>query len=211
MKNYIIFLTTLLFCCISCNDHEIRGDEPITEADLFLASDEFKQFEQVIINDSRITRNALMALTVEEREQYFSLMKKATPNITNVEYDSIVAEIKRITGIDTDARLRKLHNAKIRLFSKTTFSKTDLLKAMQRQCLNIKNITLTRSTDEINSSDCLHSCENIYAAVYRMCDSTDGYGPGLVLNEEDYKIWYQTRYCEMQAMEAFDECAVGCQ
>lgn len=127
--------------------------------------------------------------------------------MTDDDYNYIVSEIQQLTGINTDARLRKLHEARVKLLSNVTFSKQDLLKAMQRHCLNRKPIALTRSIEEVSREECLHTCENIYASVYSQCDPTNGYGSG----HYDYGLWCQTRYCEMLASEAYDECAMRCE
>ena len=211
MVHKFLFIFATILCCLSCNNDSDSFDvEEVTAADLFLVSDEFKEYEQVVKEDSRIVRNALKVLTADEKRRYFTLMKSASPEMTDDEYNVVVAEIQELTGIDTDARLRKLHEARVKLTSKMTFSKTELLKAMQRQCLNVKKVTMTRSSNENNTSDCLHTCENVYASVYSQCDPTDGYGPGHNSTHIDYDLWCQTRYCEMLASDAYDKCAMGC-
>lgn len=206
-NKYLLFIAIILLS--SCEQTELNTDnsDTITEADLFLESEDFKQYAQIIKDDGRIIRNALKSLTAEEKERYFCLLRSASPEMTDDDYNYIVSEIQQLTGINTDARLRKLHEARVKLLSNVTFSKQDLLKAMQRHCLNRKSIALTRSTEEVSREECLHQCSNIYAQVYNACDPTGGYGSG----HSDYELWCQTRYCEMIASDAYDECAMGCE
>ncbi|MCM1163310.1 MAG: hypothetical protein NC339_03550 [Muribaculaceae bacterium] len=215
MKNYLfIFLATVLFC-ISCTQEmvDVSDSTDITEADLFLVSNDFKQYERIVKEDGRILKNALKALTQEEKERYFSLMNSASLDMTEEEYVNIVSEIKELTGIDTDARLHKLHDARMNLISKINFSKVELLKAMQRHCLNMRAIPRSRSTNEADTEECLYDCSLIYNRVYSSCDPTDGYGPGHNPKDDiDTKreLWEGTKYCEMIASAAFDQCAIYC-
>lgn len=206
-----LFIVAVL-CCFSCghSDSDAFDSESVTDADMFLVSDDFKQYEQIVENDRRMVRNALKALTDEEKKRYFTLMKSTYPEMTDEVYYTIISEIRVLTGIDTDARIKRIHKARVNLISKITFPKKELLKAMQRQCLNMKALKLTRSSDEIDRSECLNRCSNVYSGVYSVCDPTGGSGPGAVSSEEDYRLWCQVRYCEMLAMEAYDECAMGC-
>ncbi|MCM1163842.1 MAG: hypothetical protein NC339_06310 [Muribaculaceae bacterium] len=209
---YYKFLNLLLlfvFCISYSNSANISTEEEvITEADLFLVSDDFNQYERIVKEDGRILKNALKALTQEEKERYFSLMHSASLDMTEEEYVNIVSEIKELTGIDTDARLHKLHDARMNLISKITFSKVDLLKAMQRHCLNMRTIPMSRSISEASTEECLYDCSLIYTQVYSTCDPTDGYGPGAPDPNRD--LWNETKYCEMVASAAYDDCAKYC-
>ncbi|MCM1163315.1 MAG: hypothetical protein NC339_03575 [Muribaculaceae bacterium] len=202
MKHYFIILLATVLLCTSCTQEmvDINDSTDITEADLFLVSDDFKQYERIVKEDGRILKNALKALTQEEKERYFSLMNSASLDMTEEEYVNIVSEIKELTGIDTDARLHKLHDARMNLISKITFSKVDLLKAMQRHCLNMRAIPRSRSTSEADTEECLYECSQIYWQVFTSCKPAYG----------SNSSWEDGKYCEMVASAAYDDCAKHC-
>ena len=72
MVHKFLFIFATILCCLSCNNDSDSFDvEEVTAADLFLVSDEFKEYEQVVKEDSRIVRNALKVLTADEKSRYF--------------------------------------------------------------------------------------------------------------------------------------------
>lgn len=180
----------------------------MSDADVFLESDAFKKYEKIVKADGTIIKNAPKALTVDERKEYFSLMKSVTPNTTDDEYNDVIQKIKVLTGVDTDLRIKKLHDARAKMMENVAFSKKELLQAMQRHCLNMKKVVSTRSYDEIDYVVCRNECSNIYARVYSECDPTGGMG---MTDPQDYDLWCQLRYCEMAASDAYDECMMGCE
>lgn len=196
-------------CLTSCSQSHLDVDDAteVTEADLFLASDEFKQFEKMLKEDSKIVRNALKVLTNDEKARYFELIGSVYPEMPDEEYNVLVAEIKQLTGIDTDKRLRRIYEAKMELKSKITFTKKELLDAIQRHCLTIKSVTLSRSTNEVGSDECYYSCEIQYWNAYYGCDGDEIYNP---TDPHPTTEWEIARYCEFQAQKAYDECAKWC-
>lgn len=196
-------------CLTSCSQSHLDVDDAteVTEADLFLASDEFKQFEKMLKEDSRIVRNALKALTKDENARYFELMGSVYPEMSDEEYNVLVAEIKQLTGIDTDKRLRRIYEVKTELKSKMNFSKKDFLDAMQRQCLNMKHRSLSRSTNEVGSDECYYNCEQEYWTTLYGCDANaDTHNPCPGPNDE----WDKSRYCEYKAQKNYEICVHGC-
>lgn len=198
-----IFFLIITFCsCNSQNDSYDEGNN-INSADVFLESDQYKEYEKIVKQDSMIVKNALKALTSEERKEYFTLMSSVTQNTTEAEYDSIFHRIYELTNIDTDKRLKTLHQARTKMMEGVTFSKRELLQAMQRHCLNMNRTIMTRSYDEVDRAQCRNECSAVYSSVYWDCDPTGGTG-GL-----DH--WAETRYCDMIATDAYDECMRNCE
>lgn len=214
MKRYFttIILLAAILCACNNKDNITEETNDINNAEIFLESEQYKKYEKIVKKDGIIVKNALKALTKEERNEYFTLMRSATPNTTETEYDSIFHRIYELTNIDTDKRIKKLYEAKVEMMEGVTFSKKELLKAIQRHCININKTVMTRSYDEVDRTVCMNECSAVYASVYGDCDPTGGTGiEGSIKDQQDYDLWEELRYCAMMAADAYDECMQGCE
>lgn len=218
-KILFIFLLMLIgFSSCSSESDELMTEETLTEADLFVASKEFQNYQNYLMDDARVMRKVLKKLSKGKLEELNELRKAALDAKTEIEYDNVMADINKLVNFDYAARIDKLAKAKYEIFKDVNIPNSEIFKAVQRHNA-VQLEPMTRSSSDEQA--CLHGCYTSYLANSGDCEKEyerlDSWAEGGVNNgewndgqETNYLDWCDYRGCIMSAEIEYDNCVSMC-
>lgn len=208
MKNLLGLAVLMIITFCSCSNDRIDDlSSEITEADIFVASEDFQSYQTLSKNCSRQVFKILKGLSRSERLEFDDLVKKAKKTEDYKELMELEKKIGQILGIDYSAMLADLYEARQQLFNGSEFTGESLLKALQKYNKLHKSVPLTRSEYEMTEMDCqeeaLHEYESIYASCMNEYNAQYYYEIGFVNN-------YTTPDERITARRIYEEIARSC-
>ena len=217
MKKYltIVAIAGLMLCgCSSDLDEGAVSD--VTEADVFVASEKYQNYQSLVQREVKAMRKTLKGLPKGERREFHQLssaMREAKS------YDDLLAiedKMGDIIGMDCKESFERIAKARMEAFKGVRLSKESLLMAVQKYNALNQPIEMTRSGLEITKVECYAACDQIYFHVFNECmDRYDGwyyyeqgyyYGDANALQE--YLII--ARSCSDMASLASLDCQLEC-
>lgn len=173
MKKTLFFtvMMTLLICSCS-NESTEATNEKITEADVFVASEEFQQYQAEMRKDSKMLHSIVKKLSKADKKAYASLLleMKSTKNMEKRE--QLMTEVSKILNIDYKERLRGLTKLSTTMLKGKSFSNKELVMAIQRH--NVKASGQVQPQDyygELAYWICRDKCQSDYMSAIFDCDS----------------------------------------
>lgn len=200
------------FSSCSSDSEEVMVEEPLTEADLFVASKEFQNYQNFMKDDAKMMRKVLKSLPKSKLEKLNELRMAALNVKTEQEYNEVMSEINGLLKFDYAARIDKIAKTSYEMFKDVDIPNSEILKAAQRY--NVANVTetMTRSSEELQYQYCIDSCYSIFLYEYGTCESISYYGWDATIEEEviDYQAWGEYRNCIMNADFNYETCISSC-
>lgn len=224
---FILLMMLIGFSSCSSESDELMTEETLTEADLFVASKEFQNYQNYLMDDARVMRKVLKKLSKGKLEELNELRKAALDAKTEIEYDNVMADINKLVNFDYAARIDKLAKAKYEIFKDVNIPNSEIFKAVQRHNA-VQLEPMTRSSSDEQA--CLHGCYTSYLAASGDCeyeqikgwDVTDGDYDDYFNNgdwdddvyddepDSDYVNWSEYRGCILNAEMNYDDCVSMC-
>ena len=224
MKKYLFLAALMVIGLSSCSsEHEDAMADDITEADAFVASEQFQEYQLAQRMYWNELRDSLKKLNREEKKMYVNLLDSASHTADIYLHDRLVAQLSQLVGIDYNKRFALLLEARNKAFQNVSIPQEEYLKAVQRYNIKMASYQLTRSDSE---SACVSNCYLIFQMAAGLCESAKIEGWSF---EPDYTSWYELdpderptilpesyinwceyRACLMNAEMEFDSCKSGC-
>lgn len=211
IKNFF-WIAAVILSMTSCSKDD-SYEEVLTEADLFVNSDSFRQLEKVLREDRKIMIQAYQSLSKNEKKKCLKLQElgKCKQGAERIE---IAKDISTILNIDFDERARILSKAATDCYGKCNVDKTSLLRAIQK-----RNARTRSESDEhyreIQYQQCVNACESVYLIDYGWCYS---HYVELVMNPDqnggiNYEYIYSDGYGDCIAKAYYDriDCLMLCE
>lgn len=200
------------FSSCSSDSEELMTEETLTEADLFVASKEFQNYQNYLMDDAKMMKKVLKGLSKQKKERYHNLLD-SLPNYRTIKHrDQILNEIGNLLGINYKLRLYRIEANSNKLREKINFTNAELLSAMQRRNANALNSPVVVNSLEERYEKCISNCDHIYEYSILGCPS-DIWSPCPDLNEdfinndcEDY--WECRSKVEKELSSCYDECSI---
>ena len=155
IKKFFLIAAVIL-SMTSCSKND-SFEEVLTEADLFVNSDSFRQLEKVLREDRKTMIQAYQSLSKNEKKKCLKLQKLGTCK-QGAERLEIAKEISSILNIDFDERARILSKAATNCYEKCNVDKTSLLRAIQK-----RNARTRSESDEHYREIQYQQCVNAYS------------------------------------------------
>ena len=203
MKKYLFLAALMVIGLSSCSsEYEDAMADDITEADVFVASEQFQEFQQVMQKDDLMMKKKLKKLNKSERNKYLALLDSLIKSNQQKQKMQIVNQINSLLDIDILERYGLLAASINRITSNLPVSKSALIKAIQRY--NVKAYTRASSNpSEGKYYECRELCLKQYEYAVLECDCTEWYEP---IYSNGYCI-----YCIMQAEINKEVCDANCE
>lgn len=201
MKKVFVLAILMSISFGSCSVEQSNGlENEITEADLFVSSEEFQFYQKELKNKLKEVGKIVKSLSQQEKKELQDLYNQLE-NVGNMkELLKIEQRIGYLLKIDFDDILADLFEIHQNLFEGITLSDEAVLKAIQRYNCSHYNLSLTRSVEEFVDNNCTYLAEDIYAAVYDGCMKENG---GYEYYEMGYygsNTYAKQRYLEVSRM-----------
>ena len=181
-KIYFILLLMLIgFSSCSSDSEEVMSEETLTEADLFVTSKEFQNYQNFMKDDAKMMRKVLKGLPKSKKERFRELLDSLPKFKTLEQRDMILDEIGAVLKIDYKGRYKKIEQYTIDLKKGVSFSNAALFSAMQRRAANSVSVPVTRSSDEPTDMECHYECDLLHSQLLSECPA----------NEEDIS-WFKS-------------------
>lgn len=163
-------MMTLLVCSCTNESSEV-ANEKITEADIFVASEAFQQYQSEMRKDSKMMHGIVKKLSKADKKAFVSLLRqmKSTKDLEGRK--KLMNEISGIIKIDYSDRISKLLTLSEDVFKDKSFSNKDLISAIQRH--NIKSGGIVNPQDFYSEQaywECRDYCYNTYMVAILQCD-----------------------------------------
>ncbi len=211
MKKYLFLAALMVIGLSSCSsEHEDAMADDITEADAFVASEQFQEFQQSMRKDVTLIRERIQKLTKVEKEELRKALTTSAQSVEDVNSACMLAS--EMLNIDYKQHIADRMADYISTFSGKTFPTQELLKAIQRYNTTAIRVQLTRSgSNEAARMECENYCGALYSEVYYSClgDYVDYSYPEHNWNE-DQRAWLTFWNCTEQAEWATADCFDSC-
>ena len=223
-KIYFILLLLIGFSSCSSDSEEVMSEETLTEADLFVASKEFQNYQNFLMDDAKMMRKVMKRLSTNKRDKLKELRTAALNAKTENEYNQVMSEINDLLDMDYASRIDKLAKARYELFKDVDIPNSEIYKAVQRYNVAYQQEPVTRSEDE---TTCLYGCYTSYLAASGDCEYEPIGGWDVTVGDNsnngdwdddwyddepdtDYVNWCEYRGCMMEAENNYDDCVSMC-
>lgn len=204
---FILLLMLIGFSSCSSDSEEVMVEEPLTEADLFVASKEFQNYQNFMKDDAKMMRKVLKSLPKSKLEKLNELRMVALNVKTEQEYNEVMSEINGLLKFDYAARIDKIAKTSYEMFKDVDIPNSEILKAAQRY--NVANVTetMTRSYEERKYEECMYDCRNIYLDEIEECEYSSLY---TTIWDKEFFDWNKYRGCVMMAEMNQETCEASC-
>jgi hypothetical protein len=154
----------------SCSNEEFDGGsstENYTEADFFVVSSEFQDFQRDIENFAEDLRTNYTNLSISDRNEFDEILKKiAAGDIEDTE--DLYEQMNSLIKIDLNARLTEIRENSLEIrnsVERKNVSRKDLIVAIKRNSIVQKKpfIRLKNGTEQ---EDGLQACKNACSVSY---------------------------------------------
>ena len=214
MKKYftIVAIAGLMLCGCS-SDLDEGTVSNVTEADVFVASEKYQDYQSLVQREVKAMRKTLKGLPKGERREFHQLssaMREAKS------YDDLMAiedKMGDIIGMNCKGSFERIAKARMEAFKGVRLSKESLLMAVQKYNALNQPIEMTRSGLEITKEECLQACETVYITVFYHCMTDNGAElyETEYHTEFDYEYWFVFRMCDDIASAARLDCEMDCE
>lgn len=157
----VVIVMSLHSCQTDSGYDNVIQENNLTEADLFVASEAYKNLEKEIKKNLRRRKNAIDKFSKEEKKQYQQLRKKLSKSDTRVEAQ---IQLNILLGYDEEASYDRIDSLVWKVYKGTNFTRLELTRARQKRQMNQITIS-TRDTD--SEQRCIDDCNAGYAYRYR--------------------------------------------
>lgn len=193
-----VAILTILCGCSNDQNDDYAGE--ITDADIFVASEQFQTHQTQLKNCARQVYKIWKGMTRSERMEFDDLVKQATKAKDYNELMCIEKKLSQILNFDYSGMLADLYENRQQLYEGVKFNNESLLKAIQRYNKKNRFLPMTRSWYEQTESDCQNEALHEYDYVYYFCmNENNGYeyyeiGYGNNSASPDDRIWARLMY-----------------
>ena len=139
----VVIVMSLHSCQTDSGYDNVIQENNLTEADLFVASEAYKNLEKEIKKNLRRRKNAIDKFSKEEKKQYQQLRKKLSKSDTRVEAQ---IQLNILLGYDEEASYDRIDSLVWKVYKGTNFTRLELIRARQKRQMNQITIS-TRDTD----------------------------------------------------------------
>lgn len=200
----VVIVMSLHSCQTDSGYDNVIQENNLTEADLFVASEAYKNLEKEIKKNLRRRKNAIDKFSKEEKKQYQQLRKKLSKSDTRVEAQ---VQLNILLGYDEEASYDRIDSLVWKVYKGTNFTRLELIRARQKRQMNQITIS-TRDTDSeqrciddcnTNATDADMECQHTYYAEVQNAENS---------MSDWEKLMYPERleYLKQLARNSRDEC-----
>lgn len=199
----VVMALSLQSCQTDSNYDNAIQEDNLTTADLFIASEAYKNLEKEIKKDLRKRKNVVDKLSKEEKKQYQLLREESSKPGTR---DRAKAQLNILLGYDEDANNDRIDSLIWKVYKGTNFNQLELVRARQKRQMN----QITISTRETDSEGCVDVCVMNATNANMECQHT--YYTDIDNIEDSMPDWVKLMYPERlkelkeQAKSSRDVC-----
>ena len=200
----VVIVMSLHSCQTDSGYDNVIQENNLTEADLFVASEAYKNLEKEIKKNLRRRKNAIDKFSKEEKKQYQQLRKKLSKSDTRVEAQ---IQLNILLGYDEEASYDRIDSLVWKVYKGTNFTRLELTRARQKRQMNQITIS-TRDTD--SEQRCIDDCNADATNADMECQHT--YYAEIQDAENSMSDWEKLMYPERleylkeRARNSRDEC-----
>lgn len=136
----VVIVMSLHSCQTDSGYDNVIQENNLTEADLFVASEAYKNLEKEIKKNLRRRKNAIDKFSKEEKKQYQQLRKKLSKSDTRVEAQ---IQLNILLGYDEEASYDRIDSLVWKVYKGTNFTRLELIRARQKRQMNQITINLS--------------------------------------------------------------------
>lgn len=126
----VVIVMSLHSCQTDSGYDNVIQENNLTEADLFVASEAYKNLEKEIKKNLRRRKNAIDKFSKEEKKQYQQLRKKLSKSDTRVEAQ---IQLNILLGYDEEASYDRIDSLVWKVYKGTNFTRLELIRARQKR------------------------------------------------------------------------------
>lgn len=223
MKQFVMMIFAFATFMACGDDNNGTTERILTDADMFVASEQFQEYQEVVDRDRSEIRSIVNRMSAKEKKRYIMLLDSAVHTDSHMRQTNFVRQLTMMTGINYSHRALVLYNAKNKAFKNINICRTDYLRALQRYNIRIDLQNKTRSID--NESQCLTNCMTSYRIATSACEycgignwDLSAVNPNDDIDEIirknldrlEYEQWCDYRTCILNADLEYEQCEDKC-